>query len=155
MEWGDRSTGAISKVSIVGADSFVNNSTQTEAYLDGNGDWRITSYNNGVSQANSSTVATEFAAMGAASDYAYLSGHADDMIRFDDIDPGADRMFQIVITTMLSGRLDSPTDTMADGNANDLIGLDAFALAQDIPEPATMSLLCLGGGLILLRRRRT
>jgi len=37
---------------------------------------------------------------------------------------------------------------------NDLLP-SAFALGEVIPEPATMSLLCLGGGLALLRRKRS
>lgn len=75
----------------------------------------------------------------------FMSYLEDDLAMWTGIEPGADGTISLLLTSVKIGNREW-------GPA-----LDAFALAEedidDIPEPATMSLLALGGVALLKRRR--
>lgn len=180
IEWGARGTGGFSKVSLINDDAtggFLNNTTQSPFMSVGGvagGNLRPFT-RSGHLATNLPTLTTEWnlvnANLGTSNvAFAFLTGHSDDMIRFDEIMPGPDGIFSIRTETFMAGRLDGPTDLNLDGN-NESIGIDFFALGlqsvesgsgttgsgtTSVPEPS--SYVTSIAGLLLMwlfaRRRR-
>lgn len=139
IEWAERGTGGVSKVTLVNSDvtgGFANNTTQSPFLSVGGvagGDYKIISASTSLGF-NLPALTEQWSLVNAnlgtdAINYAFLSGHSDDMIRFDDIMPGDDGTFSITTLTFMSGRLENPSDNTLAGS-NESIGIDFFALGQ-------------------------
>ncbi len=123
------------KISISGADDFVNESLA------------------GIASSGSS-IPGAFFNPGSSSDYVSIiaGNHVEGAIaQWTGIDPGADGSFSI--------RFISPTDTAETGGlpiaTNDGYGPTAFMLAEEVPEPSTIVLAAIGLlGLLFVRRIR-
>jgi hypothetical protein len=88
----------------------------------------------------------QFPGFGISTLRTYVSFLDDDLAMWAEIDPGPDGTFSVLVTSVQIGYREWAP------------GLDAIVLAEeaaeDIPEPATMSLLGLGGIAALIRRRK-
>ncbi len=186
IEWANRGTGGVAKVLLVNDDvasgGFVNNSTPSAFLSTGGvvgGSYKITDASGTALAHNFANLVAEWDYVNAAlgtdgADYAFLSGHSDDMVRFDEISPGPDGTFSLLVETFMSGRLDGATDTTLAGS-NESVGIDFFALGQaggdsggeleegssegeggsPVPEPSAIALAALSlVGLGFMRGRR-
>jgi hypothetical protein len=118
----------LSRITIVGADSFVNSSTTTASAVAG-----IPTPTIGTDVMANDKYVVDFGGN-------YTNGYA---AHFTNINPGSDGTFTIRVQA----------DSIATAEQSKAYGFAGIKLAET-PEPATMTLLAIGG-LIALKRRRS
>ncbi len=128
-----RGSGGFARVTLSGADAFFNRSTLSATMS--NPDGTLRPFTGGrPMEGNADELKTRWDAVQASLgtgvvDHAFLTGHGDDMIRFDAIASGEDGVIQIVTRSFIGGGLNDQNDLDLNGR-NECVAIDFWALGQ-------------------------
>ena len=128
-----RGSGGFARVTLSGADAFSNNSTLSAIMSNPDGTLRMFTGGRPM-EGTADELKMRWDAVQASLgtgliDHAFITGYGDDMIRFDEIEPGDDGEIQIVTRSFIGGGLNDENDLDLNGR-NECVAIDFWALGQ-------------------------